>query len=139
MPAKFPSKRRQSIARCIAEVRKWRCAYCYADLDPETTTVDHVIPKCKGGVNAPHNLLAACEPCNFYRGTLNAFQFFKVRQRGVAQGWWLPGCEPEYGSEREMQIGGIRHRLRRGCDVIEKDVALILDQKFSNPIELIIA
>jgi 5-methylcytosine-specific restriction endonuclease McrA len=36
------------------------CAYCgrYA------TTVDHVIPRAKGGMHVPHNLVACCKKCN---------------------------------------------------------------------------
>lgn len=32
------------------------------------TTVDHIVPKSKGGRDTPANLQAACAPCNAAKG-----------------------------------------------------------------------
>jgi uncharacterized protein (TIGR02646 family) len=40
------------------------CAYCGCDLDDENSTVDHIIPKIKGGTNAYENLYPSCGRCN---------------------------------------------------------------------------
>ena len=49
-----------------AELRRDRnmCAYCggYAD------TVDHVLPRCRGGGDSWFNLVAACRYCNGLKG-----------------------------------------------------------------------
>jgi len=37
-----------------------KCTYC----DNDATTVDHVIPLCKGGRHAIGNLVPACQSCN---------------------------------------------------------------------------
>lgn len=38
-----------------------RCRYCGTSQNP---TVDHVVPRCQGGGDAPENLVVACRPCN---------------------------------------------------------------------------
>ena len=41
-----------------------RCAYCGA----AATTIDHVLPRSRGGPNQWHNTVAACGPCNQRKG-----------------------------------------------------------------------
>lgn len=41
-----------------------RCAYCLR----HANTVDHVLPKSRGGQNSWANLVAACRPCNDRKG-----------------------------------------------------------------------
>jgi 5-methylcytosine-specific restriction endonuclease McrA len=42
------------------------CAYCgYED---SVMTVDHIIPRSRGGGNERENLLPACRKCNYGRG-----------------------------------------------------------------------
>jgi 5-methylcytosine-specific restriction endonuclease McrA len=40
------------------------CKYCGKELTMQTATIDHVIPRCKGGTNAKENLVLACFKCN---------------------------------------------------------------------------
>ena len=43
------------------------CGYCGTDLrqaDPAAVTLDHLVPRCKGGGNDPTNLITSCRPCN---------------------------------------------------------------------------
>ncbi|MGW0172780.1 HNH endonuclease [Rhodococcus sp. NPDC003322] len=37
------------------------CAYCAS---PVATTIDHVLPRSRGGANSWSNLVACCRPCN---------------------------------------------------------------------------
>lgn len=41
------------------------CRYCYS---AEKLTIDHVIPRSKGGDDAPENLVVACNRCNARKG-----------------------------------------------------------------------
>lgn len=40
------------------------CQYCATKMNPAKLTLDHVIPKSKGGATSWDNLVAACLPCN---------------------------------------------------------------------------
>lgn len=42
----------------------WTCQYCGRDLTSETATVDHVIPKSRGGRKTWKNCVTSCKPCN---------------------------------------------------------------------------
>jgi 5-methylcytosine-specific restriction endonuclease McrA len=43
---------------------KWKCVYC----DRAANTVDHIIPRAKGGLSTWENLAACCQPCNNGKG-----------------------------------------------------------------------
>ena|SRR5690625_2395075 len=57
----------------------YRCAYC----GRSATTVDHVVPRSKGGESSWLNLVAACAPCNFRKGSQS------LRESGMRL-QWLP-------------------------------------------------
>ena len=44
-----------------------QCAYCG---QPGADTVDHVLPRCQGGLSTWLNCVAACSPCNGTKGGL---------------------------------------------------------------------
>lgn len=50
----------EKTRRFVLDRDGWVCAYCSRDAD----TVDHVVPKAKGGTDDVSNLLAACRECN---------------------------------------------------------------------------
>jgi 5-methylcytosine-specific restriction endonuclease McrA len=41
-----------------------RCFYCLKKIKSSKTTVDHLIPICKGGGNELTNLVTCCKTCN---------------------------------------------------------------------------
>lgn len=47
----------------IIQANDHACYLCGDRFD--ALTLDHLIPLCRGGPDAPWNVLAACEPCNF--------------------------------------------------------------------------
>ncbi|MGN6693219.1 MAG: HNH endonuclease [Aquihabitans sp.] len=55
----LPLNRRNLIARDGG-----RCAYCHGRGD----TVDHVVPRSRGGEHVWTNVVAACQPCNGHKG-----------------------------------------------------------------------
>lgn len=49
-------------------LRSPRCHYCGVELDMDTSTIDHVVPLCRGGTWDPENLVLACDGCNNKKG-----------------------------------------------------------------------
>lgn len=49
---------------------RWKCAYCQRKLLKYKIpiTLDHIIPKSRGGSNTPENLVTSCKPCNNKKG-----------------------------------------------------------------------
>lgn len=43
---------------------RYCCQYCGLQLGPDELTIDHVLPKSKGGVSSWENCVLACIPCN---------------------------------------------------------------------------
>ena len=45
-----------------------RCQYCSKKLSPSQLTLDHVVPRSRGGKSTWTNVVAACPPCNTRKG-----------------------------------------------------------------------
>lgn len=62
-----------------AVLRDWghRCYYCAADLrrHRDGATLDHRLPRSRGGTDARSNLVPACRPCNQAKGPLTVEEF----------------------------------------------------------------
>ena len=79
----------------------FKCAYC--GNDKERLTIDHIIPKSRGGKTDFENCVASCKPCNnkkgnkmpsearmylkvkAYQPTISEFLRLKVRKLGINQ------------------------------------------------------
>ncbi len=58
---KVPYQRRSAMSRKAVMARdNHQCQYCNAPAD----SLDHIIPKSKGGPHTWENVVAACRPCN---------------------------------------------------------------------------
>ena len=57
--------RRKITRRAVFARDGWTCQYCGAR---SNLTVDHVIPRCKGGSSTWDNIVASCAPCNRRKG-----------------------------------------------------------------------
>jgi 5-methylcytosine-specific restriction endonuclease McrA len=67
-----------------------RCVYCGVDThrlakglsrSPNLATLDHVVPRSKGGPLNPANLVLACQACNNQRGVTDAEEFRALKKR----------------------------------------------------------
>ena len=67
--------RRKITRRAVFARDQWTCQYCGAR---SNLTVDHVIPRSKGGASSWENIVASCAPCNRRKG--NAL----LRQSGMS-------------------------------------------------------
>jgi len=57
--------RRKITRRAVFARDGWECQYCGAR---SNLTVDHVVPRSKGGVTDWDNIVASCAPCNRRKG-----------------------------------------------------------------------
>jgi hypothetical protein len=84
---------RKRFRRSILD--EWpECAYCGR---AHPTTLDHVIPRAKGGDQSRKNLIGACGACNLEKSDQHWFQWYR------AQIFWTP--------EREDRILGWINQL----------------------------
>lgn len=49
---------------------RFTCQYCGFKGNAKTVNIDHVLPRCRGGVNSWENTVAACHACNSKKGDL---------------------------------------------------------------------
>ncbi|HEY3854830.1 MAG TPA: HNH endonuclease signature motif containing protein [Verrucomicrobiae bacterium] len=115
-----------------------RCQYClmHESLQGATFHVEHVTPRCKGGLSDLSNLALACPGCNLRKSsrttavdpaTGKAAQLFHP----VAQRWWdhfrLDGCQVE-GSTAEgrgtVHALDLNHFRRLRIREVEKSFGL---------------
>jgi hypothetical protein len=47
---------------------QYTCQYCGRQLHKDQLTIDHIVPKSKGGENGWLNCVAACKECNRWKG-----------------------------------------------------------------------
>lgn len=64
---RVPYKRVELSRKNIMRRDSFRCQYCGSHSHP--LTLDHVIPKSRGGGDVWENLVAACIPCNNRKGS----------------------------------------------------------------------
>lgn len=58
-----------SVKEALLLVQRFCCFYCMKGVTLPEATVDHVVPKAKGGTDAVTNLVVSCESCNRRKGT----------------------------------------------------------------------
>jgi 5-methylcytosine-specific restriction endonuclease McrA len=59
------------------------CRYCQVVLTDENRTIDHVVPKSKGGGDSIKNLVLACQPCNIKKANLDLDDFLARKAPGL--------------------------------------------------------
>ena len=101
-PIPFPLKARFITGIIAAKVKKFnchaslskrnlyirdrgKCQYCSQPVTIKTGTIDHYIPKCKGGQHVWENVVLACAKCNQKKGPKLPSEFhLKVEKRPKA-------------------------------------------------------
>ena len=63
--------RRKITRRAVFARDSWTCQYCGSR---SNLTVDHVIPRSKGGTSNWENIVASCAPCNRRKGDMTPIQ-----------------------------------------------------------------
>ena len=79
--------------RDIKEKWNWQCAYCG---DKDNLTIDHIVPRCKGGSDFTKNVVCCCSKCNQRKGHepwedwyFNQ-DFFTMSRYNKIQDWMKP-------------------------------------------------
>ena len=88
-----PRNARRKFRQSIFESWKWKCAYCDKELDTKSATIDHIVPKYKGGHNVKSNMVCSCSKCNRSKGS-------------VLLEDWYNSSNSHYSEER---LGKIKH------------------------------
>lgn len=86
-----PKSARKKFRQSIFEAWEWKCAYCEKQLCDRTATIDHIIPKHKGGHNTRNNLACCCNSCNKSKASTLPFE-------------WLKEGHPLYSEEKISRI-----------------------------------
>lgn len=51
------------------------CPYCQKEFSLSKATIDHLIPRSRGGVSEPYNLVWTCKRCNNEKGALTPEEY----------------------------------------------------------------
>jgi hypothetical protein len=86
-----PKSARKKFRESIFEAWGWKCAYCEKELCKHTATIDHIIPKHKGGHSTRNNLACCCSSCNNAKSSALPFD-------------WLKEGHPLYSEEKVSRI-----------------------------------
>ena len=79
-----PKVARKKFRESIFEAWEYKCAYCEKDLCKLTATIDHIIPKHKGGHNTRNNLACCCSGCNQSKASAMPFEWFNQENRNYS-------------------------------------------------------
>lgn len=73
------------------------CQYCQKKLRPGQATIDHIIPKCRGGISSFTNCITACYICNNRKGnkTLEQANMLILNKPTVPSGYLYYYSEQE--------------------------------------------
>lgn len=84
--------------------RGYFCAYCGKTFFNRECTIDHIIPRSKGGSNHFANLVACCQECNYLKGdcewiipkfcTTNGYRLTPAEKKQRVE--WAKKCSPKY-------------------------------------------
>ncbi len=80
-----PKLARKKFRQHIFESWEWKCAYCDKQLSQDSATIDHILPKHKGGQNVKNNMLCSCSECNRLKGSAVLDVWFCKNNRNFSE------------------------------------------------------
>ena len=95
-----------------------RCVWCSAAAWPRDRTVEHLLPRSRGGRDGSQNLLPACRACNRARRSQSAVAYARARTRdgrAVDAGLLVRGLDrlAAAGTPPERRYGERQARMAR--------------------------
>ncbi len=79
---KYKSQKKKLLTKNRKQ-QHYKCIYCECGLTIKQVTVDHMVPRSKGGSNDRKNLLPACATCNGDKGNLSLKDFLHKEQSWI--------------------------------------------------------
>jgi len=76
------------------------CQYCGEELPPKNLTIDHVLPRSKGGPTTWENTVAACRSCNQRKADKTTDEARMKPRKKPAAPRWTPGVRIPRGEVR---------------------------------------
>jgi hypothetical protein len=104
------------------------CVWCSAAVWPRDRTVEHLLPRSRGGSDGHHNLLPACRACNRARRSQAAAAYARRRAadgRDVDAALLVRGLERlvQDGTTAERRYGGRQARMVSDWQASERALA----------------
>ncbi|NOY94390.1 MAG: HNH endonuclease [Deltaproteobacteria bacterium] len=93
---------RQRVRFCRENVLRrdgYTCAYCGSQPAHRELTLDHVVPRSRGGETRWENVVTACRPCNNDKGSLSLEQAGMKLAKRPKSPRWLPARDVGLGLE----------------------------------------
>lgn len=113
-----PKVARKRFRESIFEEWNWKCAYCDRQLSDRDATIDHIVPKHKGGHNTRNNLACACTKCNRDKGSMNVFEYLN----------------PDHQYYSEQRVGKIRDWMeQKSCSLKIASTEQSVSYKYHEP------
>lgn len=86
--------------RNIFERDKNTCQYCHRKLAKSDLTIDHVVPRSKGGRDSWENLVLACVRCNVRKGNRTPSEAHMPLAKTPRKPSWLPALGVKVPSDK---------------------------------------
>jgi 5-methylcytosine-specific restriction endonuclease McrA len=96
------NKLRPSKRNLITRDEK-KCQYCSCHLNDVNLTIDHILPKSRGGKNSWENMVCCCLSCNRKKGNKTS-QEAKMPLLKPPKPVYTIGCNPETLHENEIKL-----------------------------------
>ena len=120
-PGKFQAMK---IAMC--EAQNWRCCYCKFIVkivfgrsnEQNAATIEHIIPRAKGGGDEDKNLVIACNLCNVVRNHANPYRFERTIQKlltvpAIYDAWHRFTPEQVSLLRLEIEFGALMEKMQK--------------------------
>jgi 5-methylcytosine-specific restriction endonuclease McrA len=87
-------RKRPPLSRVNVLARdSFTCQYCAVSITPKNATIDHVLPRSKGGKTSWTNVVCCCKKCNLTKGARTPEQANMQLRTKPRQPDWLPVLE----------------------------------------------
>jgi 5-methylcytosine-specific restriction endonuclease McrA len=88
-----------------------RCMYCGERPRPDHLTIDHVVPRSRGGPTSWDNCVTACIRCNAKKANRSAREAGLTLLQSPATPRWPGGLDPEAVSQRPIWKRFLSHKV----------------------------